>query len=97
MQRLYFKWISGSQQRKCFVKQSEAMEKTKLLAFCGIIEPIIYAIVLIVLGFLEPEYNHLTDFMSELGAVGAANALAMNLFGFALLGFLIVFFCFRIV
>ncbi|MFX1520836.1 MAG: DUF998 domain-containing protein [Promethearchaeota archaeon] len=46
----------------------------KLLALCGIIGPIFYISVVIILGFLWPGYNHVSQLQSELGATGAPNA-----------------------
>ncbi|MFX0196338.1 MAG: DUF998 domain-containing protein [Candidatus Hodarchaeota archaeon] len=63
-----------------------------LLAFCGIIGPIFYTIVLIILGLLRPGYSHVTQSMSELGEVGGPNAIMMNTIGFPLLGFLLIAF-----
>ena len=65
----------------------------KILAICGIIAPIIFAIIVIIAGFLRPDYSHLTDFVSELGAVGAPNAIIQRI-NFVLLGILIVAFTF---
>lgn len=64
----------------------------KFLAFCGIIGPVTYAIVLFTLGFIQPDYNCITQSMSELGAAGAPYALIMNTIGFPLLGILIIAF-----
>ena len=59
---------------------------------CGIAGPGIYAFIVILLGFLQPGFNHITQFMSELGETGAPYAVIMNLAGFALIGtFLIIF------
>ena len=66
----------------------------RLLAICGIIGPISYAIVVIILGFLQPGYSHVTQSMSELGEVGAPNAIIMNTAGFPLLGLLMIAFAF---
>ena len=66
----------------------------RLLAICGIIGPILYAIVVIILGFLQPGYSHVTQSMSELGEVGAPNAIIMNTAGFPLLGLLMIAFAF---
>ncbi|MCP8308657.1 MAG: DUF998 domain-containing protein [archaeon] len=65
-----------------------------LLAICGIIGPILYTIVVITLGFLRPGYNHVMQFMSELGEVGSQNAIIMNIAGFQLLGVLMIGFAF---
>jgi hypothetical membrane protein len=66
----------------------------KLMIFTGIIGPIVYAMIVILLGLFEPGYNHITQSMSELGAVGAKNAVIMNTIGFPLLGVLLI--CFTI-
>ena len=64
----------------------------RLLAICGIVGPILYAVVLITLGSLEPHYSHLSQSMSELGAVDARYNLIMNTAGFPLLGLLLIAF-----
>ena len=66
----------------------------RLLAICGITGPILYTIVVIVLGLLRPGYDHVTQSMSELGEVGSSNAIIMNTAGFALLGVLMIAFTF---
>lgn len=66
----------------------------RLLAICGIVGPILYTIVLIIVGFLRPGYNHITQVMSELGEVGGPNAIVMNIAGFTLLGLLMIAFAF---
>jgi len=58
----------------------------RILAICGIIGPITYAIVLTVLGVLWPGYNPVRQYMSELGAVDAPHAFLMNVLGFHVLG-----------
>lgn len=64
----------------------------KILALRGMLGPIIYAVVLIVLGLLWPGYNHISQYMSELGALDAPHAIIMNILGFQLLGILIIAF-----
>ncbi len=66
----------------------------RLLAICSIIGPISYTIVVIILGFLQPGYNHITHRLSELGEAGGQNAIVMNTAGVALLGILMVAFAF---
>jgi len=63
----------------------------KYLVICGIIGPIMFTIVLITLGFLHPEYNHITQYMSELGAVNAPYAGIKNT-GLFFVGILLAFF-----
>jgi len=64
----------------------------KLLAVCGIAGPVIYTIVIVVLGSLEPNYSHLSQTMSELGAADARYSIVMNTAGIPLLGILIIAF-----
>ncbi len=68
----------------------------RLLSIGGFVGPIIYVIVLSILGFFEPGYNHVTQYMSELAAVDAPNMVWMNVFGFMLLGVLLVGFGFAL-
>lgn len=58
----------------------------RILAICGIVGPITYAIVLAVLGVAWPGYDPVRQYMSELGAVDAPHAFLMNVLGFQLLG-----------
>lgn len=64
----------------------------RLLAVCGIAGPIIYAAVVVVLGFLHEGYSHASQPMSELGADGAPYAIVMNTAGLPLLGLSMVAF-----
>jgi hypothetical membrane protein len=59
---------------------------------CGFAGPIIYASTVFILGLLWPGYNHVTQFMSELGSSGAPHAFIMNTIGFQLLGLLLIVF-----
>ena len=76
------------------MSESQPDSALSLLAICGIIGPILYTIVVITLGLLRPGYNHVTQFMSELGEVGAPNATIMNTARFTLLGLLMTAFAF---
>jgi len=66
----------------------------RLSAACGVLAPVIYALVIFVLGLLTPGYSQITQLMSELGETGAPFALVMNLGGFLLLGILLIAFSF---
>ena len=57
------------------------------LTLAGIVGPIWFLAVLITLGFNYPGYSHISDVISLLGAVGAPNALLMNVIGFVAFGF----------
>ena len=63
----------------------------KTFAICGIISPFIFAILIIIAGLFRPEYSHLVNFVSELGAVGASYAIIQRI-NFMLVGFLIIVF-----
>ena len=67
-------------------------ERTRVLSVGGIIGPVSYTIVVVVLGLLWPGYSHVTQAISELGGVGAPSAIIMNTAGFALTGILIIVF-----
>ncbi|UCG82921.1 MAG: DUF998 domain-containing protein [Dehalococcoidia bacterium] len=64
----------------------------RLLAISGVLGPPIYAILVITLGALWPDYSHVKQSMSELGSVGAPHALVMNTAGLQLLGILLTAF-----
>ena len=63
----------------------------KCLVICGIIAPILFSIQLIIIGFYHPNYNHITQYMSELGAINAPYASIVNT-GFSIGGILILLF-----
>ena len=65
----------------------------RFLAICGIIAPIIFIIILMIASLLRPDYSHLINFVSELGAVGAPYAIIQRI-NFVLTGILIVAFTF---
>ena len=76
------------------MSESRPDSALSLLAFCGIIGPILYTIVVFTLGFLRPGYDHIAQSMSELGEVGDPNAIIMNTVGFPLSGLLLITFAF---
>jgi len=45
---------------------------------CGIIGPFLFTFLLITAGLLRPGYSHITQFISELGAVGTPNAIVQQ-------------------
>ena len=61
----------------------------KLFLRAGIIATPWWIISLLLFGALEPNYSHLYKAVSELGAFGASNALAMNIVCFFLTGTLV--------
>ena len=64
----------------------------KFFAVFGIIGPILFTFVILALGYLQEDYNHIEQYISELGAIDAPNAIIMNIAGFALLGLFIIIF-----
>ena len=64
----------------------------KKFAYCGILAPLIFALMLITFSLLTPGYSNLTNGVSELGTIGAPYALAWNILGFILVGLLIAAF-----
>ena len=68
----------------------------KFSAWCGIIAPVLLFLTIIILGFLNPDYSHIIEGISGLGAVGEPNAIVMNFIGFFIIGILIMFFSFGI-
>ncbi len=66
----------------------------KLLAFPGIFGPPLHSIIALSISLLRPEYDHVTQSMSELGEAGAPYAF-MNA-GFLLLGLSLVMFAFAL-
>ena len=51
----------------------------KIFAVCGMIGPFFYAMIWILGGILQPGYNHISDDVSTLLAVGAPNKLLLFL------------------
>lgn len=51
----------------------------KIYAICGMISPILYAMIWILGGILQPGYNHIRDDVSSLLAVGAPNKLLFDI------------------
>ncbi len=62
------------------------------LAACGVAAPIAYTGAAFAASLKHPGYDHLRNFISELGATGAPGAPIMNFAGFLLYGVLIIAF-----
>jgi hypothetical membrane protein len=54
----------------------------KIGILCGIAAPILWASVIILCGNVRPGYNHLTQYISELGERGSSTELLMRYAGF---------------
>ena len=64
-----------------------------LLAISGIVAPILFALAVIVLGFVREGYSHISQTISDLGEIGSPNMAGQNV-NFILTGLLIVAFSF---
>ncbi len=56
----------------------KAITFQKIAGVCGMMCPIIYILMWIIGGILQPEYNHIRDDVSTLVAVGAPNYLLLS-------------------
>ncbi len=64
----------------------------RLLLLTGLSGPLLFAISVVLVGSLRPDYNHVNQFMSELGETGGHFAWVMNYFGFELSAGLVLIF-----
>jgi hypothetical membrane protein len=64
----------------------------RMLAWCGIIAPVLRIGLIIVLGYLDPGYSQARDYISELSAREAPFATVMGVVGVGLVGVLLVLF-----
>ncbi len=67
--------------------------RLKLYALCGVIAPVLFTIIVITLGLLRTDYSHVSQPISELGSVGAPNAIVQD-GNFILFGLLIIAFAY---
>ncbi|UCC59194.1 MAG: DUF998 domain-containing protein, partial [Candidatus Bathyarchaeum sp.] len=56
------------------------MNTFRILAICGILSPIVYTVMWILGGILQPDYSHIRDDISSLFAVSAPNKGLMQSF-----------------
>ena len=66
----------------------------RVLALGGILGPVLFTLVTVISAELRPDYNHMHEFISALGASETANEQLMNFAGFIPAGLLIVLFGF---
>jgi hypothetical membrane protein len=64
----------------------------RLLLLTGLSGPLLFAISVVIVGSLRPDYNHVNQFMSELGETSGHFAWVMNYFGFMLSAGLVLIF-----
>jgi hypothetical membrane protein len=63
-----------------------------ILALGGIAGPVLFSMTTLICGGLRPGYDHVANFISELGATGTSNENLMNYAGFIPSGILITLF-----
>ena len=68
------------------------MKRTNLknLALGGLFGPLIFVLATLINASLRSDYNHVSQFISELGATNTSYAILMNLSGFLPFGLLMV-------
>lgn len=68
------------------------MKRTNLrnLALGGLIGPLIFVLATLVNAGLRSDYNHVSQFISELGATDTSHAMLMNISGFLPFGLLMI-------
>ncbi|MEJ2556538.1 MAG: DUF998 domain-containing protein [Anaerolineae bacterium] len=75
------------------MKTGNANQSQKWIAIAGIIAPVLYISMVIILGLLEPGYSQRTMMMSILGGVQGWRGAIFNL-GLVLIGILLIVFGF---
>ncbi len=68
------------------------MNVFQVLAVCGMLSPIVYTVMWVLGGILQPDYSHIRDDVSSLFAVGAPNKRLMQSFIIASSVLLFVFY-----
>ena len=64
----------------------------KLIIILPVVSALWFLTTIILAGAYEPDYQHMSQYISELGATGAANGQWVNLGGFIPASVLLVFF-----
>jgi len=64
----------------------------KVYAICGMLSIIVFNMIWILGGILQPEYNHIRDDVSSLLALGAPNKLLFDIMNLINYGLVSVFF-----
>jgi hypothetical membrane protein len=68
------------------------MAESRGLLLAGIAAPVVLTVAIVLAGYYEPDYSHVSQYVSELGAVGASHQRAFNYGGLFLSGLLTVLF-----
>lgn len=65
------------------------MRYNKILQLCGVLGPINFFIITLILGLIYPNYDFIPQYISELGAVGSPVKDPMNIIGLMITGVLL--------
>ena len=86
--------VENLKNKKIIIKRVEKMKNKKnnlYFAIAGILAPILWFVLVVVLGVLEPGYSHMSKMMSILGGVGGIRGFLFNS-GISTVGVLIILF-----
>lgn len=73
-----------------------APDRSNRLAITGVLAPLVFILAALAASALYPGYDHLKNFVSELGATGAPGAAIMNFGGFLVYGLLMMAFAWAV-
>lgn len=73
------------------IENKQAQNKQRFFALCGIIAPILFALLVIVASFLRQDYSQIHNFISDLGV--GPNAIIQNV-NFVIFGIMVIVFSF---
>lgn len=68
------------------------MSVRKLGIMCGILSPILWLSLIVIAGAMRPEFNQITNYISELGERGSSTEYMMRIVAFGFTGFLYICF-----
>ena len=75
---------------------ARASDRSNRLAITGVLAPLVFILAALAASALHPGYDHLKNFVSELGATGAPAAGIMNFGGFLVYGLLMMAFAWAV-
>jgi hypothetical membrane protein len=75
---------------------ARASDRSTRLAITGLLAPLVFILAALAASALHPGYDHLKNFVSELGATGAPAAGIMNVGGFLVYGLLMMAFAWAV-
>jgi hypothetical membrane protein len=70
---------------------------SRFIALGGVVGPLLFTLITVICAALRPDYSHISQFISELGATGSPNADLMNFAGFMASGLMIALLGFSLI